>query len=304
MKFYSLVVILIVLMNNNLFSQAQNNLLSKPPMLNDTIRSVENFSGQLRDSVIPLKLFFRGIAIENLIKQNKFLDLQKTPSIWIVDVKKQDGKEFLFYVLSLLVLITGILKAFYSRYFSTIFRVYFNTSLRQNQLSDLLIQAKLPSLIFNILFFISGGIYSWEVLTYYHLIKHEHGKMLIIFAFLSLCLLYIGKYCILKFVGWVTGTSAAVDTYLFIVFLINKISGILLIPFVVLLAFSPKSWQSSIIFTSLSILTLLFFSRYFRSYDLIKQKINFEQFHFIFYIIAIEIIPLLILTKTMVKLLM
>ena len=64
----------------------------------------------------------------------------------------------MFYLIAGIVLLLAFFKYFNSRYFTNLFRVFFNTSLRQSQLTDQLLQAKLPSLLFNLFFILSGGI--------------------------------------------------------------------------------------------------------------------------------------------------
>ena len=241
-------------------------------------------------------------GIEALLSQNKLINLAQ-PLSMISTEKQQAGKEFIFYFIASVCLLTGMLKIFYARYFNTIFRVYFNTSLRQNQLTDLLLQAKLPSLIFNILFFINGSLYSSLLISHYHLNRGRFGVLLILSAFVVLVLIYIGKYLALKFVGWVTGMKTEAETYIFIVFLINKILGVLLLPFIILLAFSSQGWQGTLILCSLIMIALLFLSRYFRSYDLLQHKLMINRFHFLLYIISFEIFPVIILAKVAEKML-
>jgi hypothetical protein len=153
------------------------------------------------------------------------------------------------------------------------------------------------------LFFITGGLYAWLVLSFFQVIQQGDDLILIPGSVLILSLVYMGKFCIIKFLGWISGTLEAADSYIFIVFLINKIVGILLIPVVILLAFSPVSWQLSIIYISLSISGLLFLSRYVRSYELLRRKIIIGRLHFLVYIMAIEVLPILILVKTFMKML-
>src|SRR5204863_5735614 len=98
-----------------------------------------------------------------------------------------------------------MMKVFYDRYFKNIFSVFFNTSLRQNQLTDLLLQARLPSLIFNIFFVITGGIYGWLVLTHYNILRQNNFYFLIPLCIFVLGLIYFGKFCGLKLIGWITG---------------------------------------------------------------------------------------------------
>lgn len=245
---------------------------------------------------VGLLSFKRG-GLEDIVRQNKLLNLTASPINFIMQEKKAHGKEFLFYALIAILLLTAMLKVFYSRYFSTIFRVYFNTSLRQNQLTDILIQEKLPSLIFNILYLLSCAFYSWLVINHYRATESKQGVIFIPVAFLFLSLVYLGKLCVIKVLGWITNSSEATNTYVFIIFLINKIIGLLIVPVVILLAFAPEKWQHILIIMSFFLLGILFISRYIRSYGLLKHKLMLGWVHFILYVIGIEVLPLFIIIK-------
>lgn len=242
-------------------------------------------------------------SYEKLIGQNQYLHLS-TPSTYVlIKERRNGGKEYLFYAIAILVLFIGLFKAFYARYFNTIFRVYFNTSLRQNQLTDILLQSKLPSLIFNILFCVTGGVYFWLMLTTFNSSMEGKGFMLLPASILGLGIIYIGKLCFIKFLGWISGTSETADSYIFIIFLINKIIGIFLIPFVILLAFCPLDWKISVGYISIGVAALLFLSRYIRSYELLRRKISIQGFHFLLYLLGAEVIPLVIVAKTILSIL-
>ena len=162
-------------------------------------------------------------------------------------------------------------------------------------------QAKLPSLIFNLFFTITGGLYLWLLLNYYHFISEENNKKALVFCVLAITLIYIIKFCVLKFVGWVTGTIGPVDTYIFVIFLVNKITGIILIPFVILLAFAEPAWYSSIVISSFLVILVLFLLRFMRSYGLLQYQLSISRMHFILYIISIEVLPLLVVYKWVYK---
>ncbi|MDQ6723540.1 MAG: DUF4271 domain-containing protein, partial [Thermoproteota archaeon] len=181
-----------------------------------------------------------------------------------------------------------------------IFRVFFNTSLRQNQLTDLLLQAKLPSLIFNIFFCLSVGLYLWLLINHYSVAHNNYvfaGLLVLLVA-----IIYLGKFITLKFLGWIGGASEAVDQYIFVIFLVNKIIGISLLPFIILLAFAPVSWINFIVFSSVIILGIFFLLRYLRSYGLLQSQFKFYSFHFLIYIAAIEVFPALIIYKLFMQL--
>ena len=246
----------------------------------------------------------QAVTFDSLLKKNKFLNIKATPVSLATKQKTFTGKEFLFYLLGLVILLLAIFKAFYAKYFNNIFRVFFNTSLRQNQLTDLLLQAKLPSLIFNIFFVINVGLYGWLLLDHYNLLKENDNYLYIGLSVLFVALVYFGKFVSLKIIGWISGMSEATDQYIFVIFLINKIIGILLVPFIILLAFAPANWINIVIIASLCVIGILFILRYLRSYGLLQNQLKINIFHFLLYIIGIELLPLLLIYKFVSKLLL
>ena len=203
----------------------------------------------------------------------------------------------MFYILCIVVLILAIFKTFYRLYFNNLFRVFFNTSLRQSQLTDQLLQAKLPSFILNIFFAISAGIFLWLLFTYYRPPQLISENLLLPLCILGIGVLYFVKYCTLKFIGWVSGMQQTVDSYIFIIFLVNKISGIVLVPFLIILAFSLPLWVHYITTVAVFVIVLFFLSRYIKTYGAMENKFPLNAFHFLVYVTATEIIPILILYK-------
>jgi hypothetical protein len=232
---------------------------------------------------------------------NKFINLSKPSSFYIESERIGKSKERLFYIITGFLLLVGIFRMFYSKYLSNLFRLFFNTSLRQGQFTELVLQSRLSSLIFNIAFVISAGIYLWLLLCHYHFIEADNLLFLLLCIAIIL-LIYSVKFLITKFIGWISGQQNAAGQYIFIIFLINKIIGIVLLPFIVLIAFGPPQWLPIVILLSWLMLGSLFIIRYFRIYGSIERQLQISAFHFIIYLIGIEVLPLLILYKSIFKL--
>lgn len=272
--------------------------LPSTAQVKDSIKTMEDSV----NSTLPVA--YTGSRLDSLLKKNQLLNTS-APSISLaVKQKNKQGKEFLFYVLGITILLLSLFKVFYSRYFNNIFRVFFNTSLRQNQLTDLLIQAKLPSLIFNIFFVISAGLYAWLLLNHYQHLSETNNYTYILLAMLFVGIIYSVKFLSLKLFGWISGSPVITDRYIFVIFLINKIIGILLIPFIIMLAFSPAGWMPYIIVLSALIIGILLLLRYLRTYGLIRNELKINRFHFLIYVAGMEILPILILYKLVFQVLL
>ena len=118
---------------------------------------------------------------------------------------------------------------------------------------------------------------------------------------LVLVVVYLGKFLVLKTMGWVLRISRATDIYLFVVFMVNKMAGIFLLPVLLLLAFPEPQLLPVIISISLFVLALLLVYRILVSYRLIRNEIKLNLFHFFLYLCAFEIAPLLMIFKVVLK---
>ncbi len=243
------------------------------------------------------------MALQQLMQQNAFLNTAATPVAMPVKFKPAAPGNIFFYLLLILVFMLALLRFFYARYFSTLFRVFFNTSLRQSQLTDQLLQAKLPSMLFNFFFVISAGSYVYFLLRQY--LEVPENKQWIIWggSIAAMALIYAVKYSTLKLTGWATGFSSTTNSYVFVIFLINKILGVLLLPFTVLMAFADLKIAAIAALISLLLAGLLLLMRFFRSYGLLQNQLKINRFHFFLYLVGVEIIPLLLIYKTLMILL-
>ena len=88
--------------------------------------------------------------------------------------------------------------------------------------------------------------------------------------------------------GWIFNISEATDTYIFIVFLVNKLLGILLIPALILMAFSGEPFVGMVVILSLVLIVVFFLYRYIASYEPVRREIRVSQIHFIIYLLAFE----------------
>jgi len=249
-------------------------------------------------------------SINNYISQSAiflgkhfFLNTTSKPVGMPNKIKDRKSQDLLFYFLLIVVALLSFFRFFYTRYFNTLFRVFFNTTLRQSQLTDQLLQAKLASLLFNILFLIAAGLYAYFLLIHFNWISEGQNWFFLFISIGGMTAIYLAKYITLKFTGWLTGNTGILDTYIFITFLINKIIGIILIPIIVVLAFSDWIVKDIAIIISLLVISLLSLLRFFRSYGLLQHQIKVSRFHFFLYIIGLEVLPLLLIYKGLVVLL-
>ena len=281
---------------------AQNNDTTQVQVIDTTIAKIDPSDAAV-DSIIASIPVKKDTSLAALIKKNILLNSRGTPVSLAVSLRKEENKDPMFYLLTGTVLLLAFFRFFFARYFANLFRVFFNTSLRQSQLTDQLLQAKLPSLFFNLFFIISGGLYSYLLMVRYHWLNDQNKWIMIGSCIGIIGFIYFMKFCTLKFTGWITGYREETNTYVFILFLINKIMGIFLVPFIIVMAFSGNAIVKAAIPVSLVIIGLLLVLRFFRSYGLLQNQFKISRFHLLLYITGIELLPLLLIYKSLVFLL-
>lgn len=230
---------------------------------------------------------------------NPFFQSNKPPLYLVIDERKETSKDELFYLLSFLLIALAIIKVFFNRFFVNVFKLLFQPSFRQKQTKEQLMQGNAPSFFMNIFFILSGGAFIALLSIYYHL-SSVGFQSLYLYSMAALLILYSGKYIILQFAAWVFNVKDAIDNYVFVVYLINKIIGVLLIPCILVMAFSSKQLVDVSVVVAFIIISVLFMYRYIISFAPVKKEIKVSIPHFFIYIIAVEFLPLLLISKMLI----
>ena len=209
-------------------------------------------------------------------------------------------KDVLFYAVIGLLFLYGFIIQIAPQYIGKLFSQFSQSSLRMMQNREQLLQNSLASLIMNIGFVMSFSLMATLIIFNAHLLPINFWE-----GFLYMCLfflgLYLGKFICLTIAGYIFNTVELVQTYIFVVFMINKVLGILLIPFIGILAFARPVLHPFAIWGAGFLMALLILYRYLFSLTSVRNKLHVSSFHFFLYLCAFEIIPLLILYKLIVQ---
>lgn len=209
------------------------------------------------------------------------------------------GKEVLFYLLVVLLTLLALLRRSFPKYFSDLFRLFFRTTLKQRQLREQLIQTPLPSLMLNGFFVASAGLLVALLFQHYDLNPTGNFWLMYLYCCAGLAAAYLVKFTGLKILGWLFRKQEAADSYIFIVFIVNKMIGILALPFVVMLAFATGDVYTASLSLSWCLLAGLMGYRMVLTYGSLHNLVKVNPFHFFLYFCAFEIAPLLLVYKAL-----
>lgn len=234
---------------------------------------------------------------QELIKTHPYFNFDGEPERLLIQERSSENHEGIFYFVIALVFYIALMRLIFYKYMSTMFTLFFRATLRQQQLREQMLQARLPALLMNIFFIVVFSTYAALVAKHF---GADNGFWhLWMVAMIIIGIIYTGKFLVLNIVGWIFGISNASDTYIFIVFMINKMIAIFLLPFVILLAFPTDYLTGSVLAVSYVLVAALFIYRYIISYRPIRSEIKLSRFQFFLYLCAFEIAPLLLIYKVL-----
>lgn len=211
-------------------------------------------------------------------------------------------KDETFYILGGLLLLLGIIRMAFSKYFADLIRLFTKTTIQQKSLREQLLQNRLASLLMNLFFCLSAGAFLFQLARYKSWLP-DNG---IWWQQLLMCVGLIASVYIVKYIGtaisgWLFGFRDLAYAYNFMVFLVNKVVGILLLPATIALALGVPDLQAICLVASLFGLGFLFLYRYILAIPLLRQHVRIIPIHFFLYLCAFEIIPVLIVYKVMLS---
>jgi hypothetical protein len=247
-------------------------------------------------------------------------DFSRLPVAWMVILESQphfnftgkalhvtseryepESRDLTFYLLVALLFYFALVRFFFGKYLGNLMTLFFRASMRQAQLREQVIQAPFPSLLLNILFIINGGLYTSFLLKYFHYGSDNAYWIHFFYCSGLLAALYLLKFLVLRLVGWIFNINRAAETYLFVVFMTNKIIGVFLLPFLVLVSFAGPFLTDVSVTLSVIMIVIFYLYRFVSSYSALHKEIKISGLQFILYLCAFEIAPLILIYKVLVS---
>ena len=265
----------------------------------DSILKVLDVHFGIRDS---LKFTFAQTPnsrelIQEFLGNHLQFNFLRNPIRLNIEEKNEKRDEYFFYLLWSLLFFYALLRNIFAKYHDNLFVLFFRATMRQQQIKDQLLQSPIASLLFNLFFFLTMSLFIALVARDYNFASNISFNDLWILGFIILAFIYLVKFIVTKTLGWVLNMEKASDAYIFVVFLVNKVTGILLLPVILLISFPNKYLLAALVALTVLLLFFLIVYRYRISYRQIKAEIKLSPFHFFLYLCAFEVAPLLILKK-------
>lgn len=240
-----------------------------------------------------------GPFIVGYLDRHPFFRLDSPSMRWLISPRHRPATDWIFYLFVCCFFYVGFVRIAFSRYVEDLFLVFRNVVYRQSQLRDQIAQHALPSLLLNAFFCVSGGIFL------FFLWRPDRSSLAlsplrsIVLLVAMLSSIYLVKYFLLTLVGWLSGRKSEAASYAFIVFMVNKVAGLLLLPFSLLLAYRGDTDHTYMDTWAWTMVCVFFLVRLARTVEFANKQMKINLLHFVFLIFAFELLPVMLIGKAL-----
>ena len=166
-------------------------------------------------------------------------------------------------------------------------KMFKNNSLLQNQLDGALYLFYFLSMAFLLYYMeLRIGLFPYEM----------QGGLLFLFNLALLAAIFLGRVVLHNIAGILFNRVRIVREYLYNMFIFNKLSGLVAMPFMFLLVYTKGTLQELIFWTCILVLSSIVVMRLIRAVVFSYRK-EILVFYMFLYLCALEIVPLLLLYR-------
>ncbi len=217
-----------------------------------------------------------------------------------VPVQKEGLDQNWFFPVFLMVLaVYTWMRIFYNKYFNQLLQAFLNTNLTNQIVRDENILVQRASIILALTFNVIGALFLYLLSLDIGWTLGGIGPGFNRFAFFLTVVsaTYTLKFLILKIIGWLFDLDREMATYIFNIFLINNVLGLILLPIVALMAYNPIIETHFLANLSIVLIAFAFFYRIIRGLLAGMSVPGFSPLYLFLYLCTLEIAPLLVLIR-------
>lgn len=244
--------------------------------------SVEGYLDQKMDSIVSNHPMVQTLGEERMIALDRKAD-NKT-GIFLLSL----GGLFFF----------ALIRNFFTRYFGNLFALFTSFTITKRQTKEQLENDSVASFWFYVLFFISLTALIIFTARYFHALPTSKSVwQLFLIGFGILVSFYILKISLVKAIAWTFQKKEIASQFSFNSSVVNEFLGVILFPICILMLLSEGKFFNLLLWLCLIIFSILLIYRYIRVFRHVKNILRIDLFHFLLYLCAFEIMPILILIK-------
>jgi hypothetical protein len=206
--------------------------------------------------------------------------------------------DWMFPVIIIVVGMFTWLRIYYNKFFLRFFSAIFNSNITNQIVRDENVLVQRASVVLSVAFYLVMAMFLYILSIHYNwLSSMSTGIVRFVFLALIVAAAYAFKFIVLKITGYIFDLGKETSSYIFTVFLINNIQGIVLFPLIVLLLFGHAGAGNIIIIPAIVIAVSAYLYRLARGVQIGISVPGFSPVYLFLYLCALEIAPLIVIVK-------
>jgi len=304
---YHFPIFLLLIFSNSLVAQNSNNPFEIVPRLDPVIRQAIEDKKATGAPDNPFDIIRSGSTIPRATKPSPKPEAPKT----VVEETPQNApvllgddkgyRRFLFITVLVMLIVLTLLFTLFRSVIGKAWQGFLNANILNQLYRERSLVTTVPYLILYVLFFLNAGIFAMLLAKYYNIPIASSN-----IGALSLCVGGIGafflmRHALLNLVGLIFPIDKETGVYGFSLTIFNIIMGLLLVPMILFVAYSPDALAKTLIPVFLFLLAGMYLYLLLRGLLIANRYVLLHKFHFLLYICAIEIAPLVIVVKWLIS---
>lgn len=211
--------------------------------------------------------------------------------------KETNYRRFLFIaILSMFIILTLIVTIF-RILIEKIWKAFINDNLLNQLHREQSSGLAVAYLVLYLLFFINGGLFAFLSARHFGIPISATSLYSLLICMGGIAGFFLAKHFVLWLVGFVFPIGKEVDSYQFTIMVFNIVLGLFLVPVVLFIAYAPQNLTGIVVWGALGLLGLIYLFLALRGLFIGNRFIAGNKFHFLLYLCAVEIAPLLVIYK-------
>ena len=211
--------------------------------------------------------------------------------------KESIYQRFIFITVLVMLIMLTLIVTIFRILIEKVWKAFINDNLLNQLLREQGTGITLAYIVLYFMFFINAGVFTFLATKQFgvELAGNNIGGLFICIG--GILGFFMAKHALLKIVGFTFPVQREVTAYNFTIIVFNIIIGFFLVPAVLFTAYAPESATKYVVYGTGGLLAAMYLFMSLRGLFIANRFIAWHKFHFLLYLCAVEIAPLLIVAK-------
>lgn len=211
--------------------------------------------------------------------------------------RKQQREDWKFYLAFSLLILLALIRFGYAREFEELFSAFKNWGPSQQMFRELGTGVSFGTVLLNLFSLLVISVFVFLLLAQYGGLSVDPPWILMLIAVAAVSFFLLARYLLLKAASLLLPFRKEITLYNFYEIQLNRVLGVVLFPLVLLLIFAPAPSSTYALYGAFAVSAGCILLRYLKGFNIGINYFGRHLFHFLLYICALEIAPVLIIIR-------